>query len=226
VTTVDKPLRLGEVFAETIRIYGERVWAAFGIGAVTAATFLLAFFTHPAVDFVLISLAFTAGYAVAARVVAGDGFAEAWAQVAVRVPVLLVLTVVASLPFALAVSQLVLFVVGVAWLAFSGFSIPVAMLERERGHDRWFERIGFAVQRSFALARAEYFHAAGVIAALVLTNILFGVVLVRALTGFAENGGVTAFALAQVVLAPFFFLGLSVLYFEQRARALSSRGRS
>jgi hypothetical protein len=29
-------------------------------------------------------------------------------------------------------------------------------------------------------------------------------------------------ALTQVVLAPFFFFGLSVLYFEQNARALSS----
>ena len=223
---MDKPLRLGEVFAETVRLYGERIWAAFGIGLVTASTFVLALFTHPAIDFVLISLAFTAGYAVAARVVAGDGFREAWAQVALRIPILLVLTLIASLPFALAVSQVVLLVVAVAWLAFSGFSIPVAMLEREPGRDHWFERLGFAVQRSFSLARAEYFHAAGVIAALVVTNLVFGILLVAALTGFAENGGVAAFALAQVVLAPFFFLGLAVLYFEQRARALSSRGRS
>jgi hypothetical protein len=31
-----------------------------------------------------------------------------------------------------------------------------------------------------------------------------------------------ALALSQAILAPLFFLGLSVLYFEQNARALSS----
>ena len=42
------------------------------------------------------------------------------------------------------------------------------------------------------------------------------------LVGFADNGRVIAAALVQVVLAPFFFIGLSVLYYEQRARAAVS----
>jgi hypothetical protein len=40
--------------------------------------------------------------------------------------------------------------------------------------------------------------------------------------GFADNGQVIATALVQVVLAPFFFIGLSVLYYEQQARAAVS----
>jgi hypothetical protein len=35
-----------------------------------------------------------------------------------------------------------------------------------------------------------------------------------------------AVLLAQIVLAPLFFLGLSILYFEQKARAVSSRPRT
>jgi hypothetical protein len=48
--------------------------------------------------------------------------------------------------------------------------------------------------------------------------LVFGTLIVGALVGFADNGQVAAGALVQLVLAPFFFLGLSVLYFEQRAR--------
>ena len=62
-------------------------------------------------------------------------------------------------------------------------------------------------------------------AALVLVYVVLGNYLALALVGIADNGAVAAFLLVQVVLAPFFFIGLAVLYFEQRARALSSRGR-
>ncbi len=55
--------------------------------------------------------------------------------------------------------------------------------------------------------------------------VFFGQLLVALLRGFADNGGLAATALVQIVLAPFFFLGLSVLYFEQKARAVSSPGR-
>ena len=86
-----------------------------------------------------------------------------------------------------------------------------------------FDRIAYSLLRSIRLARAEYLHALGVIAALLMIYLLIGIVLGVALVGFAENGEVIAAALVQVVLAPFFFLGLSILYFEQRARpAVSS----
>ncbi len=56
-----------------------------------------------------------------------------------------------------------------------------------------------------------------------LVYVLVGTILTTALVGFAESGAIAAMALVQAVLAPFFFIGLSVLYFEQRARAVSSR---
>jgi hypothetical protein len=138
--------------------------------------------------------------------------------VALRLPVLAILTLIVAVPFALAVGFLLLLIFAVLWLALSGFSIPVAMLEREADGSGAFGRLSHALDRSLQLARAEYLHAAGVAAALVLIYLVFGILIGGALTGFADNSETAAVALVQLVLSPFFFLGLSVLYFEQRAR--------
>ena len=58
-----------------------------------------------------------------------------------------------------------------------------------------------------------------------IINVVFNVLVAGLLIGLADNETRIAAALVQVVLAPFFFLGLSVLYFEQRARAAVSSGR-
>ena len=232
-TPIEKPLRLGEIIAETVRLYGERIWAAVGVGAIAAAGFALALAIPELLAILVIAIAFTVCYAAATRVVAGDTFVESIAQVALRSPVLVVLAAVVSVPFALAIftrpadplAGLILLFFAVAWLVFVGLSIPVTMVERVESPG-WFARLGRSLHRSVELARAEFFHAVGITAALVLVYGLLGPFLSALLVGFAENGRTVAFLLSQVVLAPFFFLGLAVLYFEQTARALSSRGRS
>ena len=94
---------------------------------------------------------------------------------------LLVFTFVATLPFALALSQLVLVVVAVAWLAAIGFTIPVSVAEEPPEELDLLHRLGFDLRRSIELARAEYLHAVGVIAALVLLYVLLSIVLIGAL---------------------------------------------
>ena len=220
---VERPLVLGELLAETARFYGERFWAALGVGSVVAAAFVVGVLVPEAVGVAVLVLVITVVYGATARLVAGDTFGEAWAQVAVRLPVLLVLGLAVTVPFALAARYLILLFVAAAWLGLVGFSIPVAMLERESEPAGWFWRIGYALRRSLTLARAEYLHAFGVAAALMLVYVLVGTLLTGALIGFAENGAIAALALVQAVLAPFFFIGLSVLYFDQKARAVSSR---
>ena len=96
------------------------------------------------------------------------------------------------------------------------------MLERDPDVTNAFDRIAFSLLRSLRLARAEYLHALGVVAALIIAYLVLGIGLAVGLVGFADNGRVIAAALVQVVLAPFFFIGLSVLYYEQRARAAVS----
>jgi hypothetical protein len=220
--TIERPLGLSELLAETVRLYGHRFGAAIGIGIPSGAAFLATLATPTPLDVVILAVAFTLSYAAAARVTADDPLVEAFAQAGLRVPVLLVLTLVVAVPFVLAVTQLFLVVLGVAWLGLMCFSVPVAMLEQDPEARSWFERIGFALSRSVALARVEYLHAVGIVAALVLLYVVLGIVLATALVGFAENGREIAVAISQVLLAPVFFFGLSVLYFEQKVRARAS----
>ena len=65
----------------------------------------------------------------------------------------------------------------------------------------------------------------GVSAALVLAYALLGPVLAVLLSGFADNGSLAATVIASAVIGPFFFLGLSVLYFEQKARIAEAPAR-
>lgn len=222
MTPPDRPLALGELLSETVRIYTQRPWAALGIGLVEGGAYLLAALTPDLLDVLVIALAFTAIFGAAARLVSGDSFGEAWAQVGVRAPVLLVLTFVVAVPTVISLTYLFLFVVAALWVALMGFSIPVAMLERDPDVTNAFDRIAFSLLRSLRLARAEYLHALGVVAALILVYLVLGIGLAVGLVGFADNGRMIAAALVQIVLAPFFFIGLSVLYYEQRARAAVS----
>ncbi len=220
--TIDRPLKLGELFAHTVELYGRRIRAVAGLGTSLAGMIVLARLAPVGVDLAVLARGLTACYAASARVAAGDSFAEACAQAIHSLPVLLVLTLVVSVPLALALTDALLVLVVVAWVTFSGFSIPVAVLEREPDAN-WLGQVGNALSRSVWLARVEYLHALGVCAALALVWLLFGRVLTVLLTGFADNGSFAAFLIAQAVLGPFFFLGLSVLYFEQKVRAVSSR---
>ena len=220
---VDRPLKLGELLAETVRLYGERLWAAAAIGAFLAGAVLAAgLLDQVLLGIAVIAPAVTVCYAVAARIALGDPAGEAWGQVGLRAPVLVPLTIVVSLPFVLGIIDVLILFFSVAWFAFVGLAIPVAMIERAPAGTSWFGRITFALTRATDLARVEFLHVLGVSAALVLIYALLGPFLGVLLTGFADNGRIAARVMANGVLGPFFFLGLSLLYFEQEARALSS----
>jgi hypothetical protein len=75
------------------------------------------------------------------------------------------------------------------------------------------------------LARADYVHALGSIAALVITIFLSGLVLVVLLHGFGDQAVRAAALLSLLVLAPVFLLGTALLYLDQSARVLDSGPR-
>jgi hypothetical protein len=225
VSPPEHPLKLGELLAETVRIYGDRLRAAFGLGLVYAGTLLAAAIVHVSLYYVVTALMFTMASGVAVRLVAGDTFREAWAQVFVRFPVVLLLAAVVGLPFALAGYLSVLFILIAFWLGLTAFAVPAAMVEQARGSAGAFQTAAYALERTIVLSRLDYLHATGVVAALLIVNFVFGILLSNLLVGLADNGEIIALAIVQVVLAPFFFLGLSVLYFEQRARAAVSSAR-
>jgi hypothetical protein len=225
VSPPDHPLKLGELLAQTVSIYGERVRAAFGLGLIYAGVLLAAAVVHVSVYYAVTAIMFTMASGVAVRLVTGDTFREAWAQVLVRFPVVLLLAAVVGLPFALAGFLSVLFIVIAFWLGLTAFAVPAAMVEQTRASGGPLHIVTYALERTLALAKVDYLHATGVVAALLIVNFVFGILLANLLVGFADNGKIVALALVQVVLAPFFFLGLAVLYFEQRARAAVSSGR-
>ncbi len=211
-------MRLGEVLAETVRIYGARAWAGLTVGLTIGGSYLLTLVVPLGVQILVLAAGFTLGYAVASRLVVGDSLVDAGREVAARAPVLLALTVAVSIPFVLSAPFLLLLVAAAAWIAFVGLAIPAAMVEGLGVRD--------ALGRGIALARAEFLHAFGIVAALVVIYVLIGQLLAVTLVGFADNRGVEAVAIVQVILAPFFFYGLTVLYFEQRARLARAPARS
>jgi hypothetical protein len=217
---VDRPLMLGEIFSEAIRLYGDRPGPALIVGAIGGASTLVGF-VSPFVAAPFVALAFTASWAVAAQLAAGRDNRTAWAEVVRQAPSLVILTLIVVVPFSIALSQLFLFVVAVGWLALVGFSIPVVVLEE--GEERWYRRFVFGLQRSVRIAWAEYLHALGVAAALLIAVLLVVLLLLGTLQDVADAGRLAALVLAEVAIAPFLFLSLGVLYLDQRAREISSR---
>ena len=115
----------------------------------------------------------------------------------------------------LPVPLLMLFYVfpAVAWLALVGLAVPAGVFEGRR--------FAAALRRGVELARADYVHALGSLAAL---TIIFGVTklaLVVLLHGTADAAERTALFLGDLVLSPLLFLGAALLYFDQAARVES-----
>jgi hypothetical protein len=224
VTDLDRPLGVSVVLAAAIRIYGDRVATSIGLGVLMAVTIGLAGIAPFGVGYAVLVAAITVGFAVGARIVAGDGLGEVLGQAVRRLPVLGFLAFVVTVPFALALSYLVLVVVAIGWLAFTGFAIPAVMIEARRDTGVGFpEQIRRAIGRTVYLARAAYWHAVGVTAVLVILYLLVGILIATALVGFADNTQYVAVILAQLVLAPVFFYGFGVHFYEQRARASAER---
>ncbi len=78
------PLSVGEVLAETTRLYGERIGSAAGIGVFVMGAYVLATQIAPLPGVVVLLLAQTAAFAAAVRVVDGDPAWSEWHQTAVE----------------------------------------------------------------------------------------------------------------------------------------------
>jgi len=201
---------VGQLIAESIRLYGAHFWRALPLGLVVAGVnqFTLGL-GREETSAVLVAAApvFTLAYAYAAQLTTGrKAPVRAW-LVALGVGTLVFVPAALLFPwFALA---------GVLWLALVGLCVPAAILE-----DTSF--VG-SFRRGLQLGRTDYVHAAGSLAALVILFVLTRVGLALILESQAENTVRAAIFLADAVLAPLLFLGGSLLYVDQEAR-LRSRG--
>lgn len=196
---------VGQLIAESIRFYGAHFWRALPLGIPVAVADQLSVHESIGVQMVLfwaVTPLFVAGYLWACRLMLD----AAVTRVAVAVAVLV------WLPFPALRSLYVL--PAIAWLAFIGLSVPAAMKER----------LGFrdALVRGRQLGLADYVHALGSLAALVIVvgvADIFLSVLLHTQSGATER---VATGLSDVVLSPLLFIGGALLYADQAARVRST----
>ena len=201
---------VGQLVAESIRVYGRHFFRALPLGVVVAVSNQFAFdrtTAEQAAVFLAAAPVFTLAYAYASRLVTeAASSARAW----------LVALVAGTLVFVPAAALLPWFKFAVVvWLGVVGLVVPVALVERTSFRESF--------TRAVALGRVDYVHAVGSLAALVL---IFGVAqtaLALLLESQADETVRTALFLADTVLAPLIFLGAAILYVDQDAR-LRSRG--
>ena len=202
---------VGQLVAETIRVYQNNVWRSLAIGVLPGVASVVAAELTSWHRFAFAAAAapvFTLSYMVAvgiARDVPVRG-RPAWTAV--------VAGVLVYLPFPLLASLFVL--PGLAWFAFVGLVVPVALVE-ELG-------IRASFTRAVQLARADFVHVLGGLCTLAIVVVLIQGVAFYLLRSFADTAGRTAGALAGIVLSPLLFLGAAMLYGDQAAR-LGSRPR-
>jgi hypothetical protein len=201
---------VGQLVAEAIRLYGRRFWPALALGVPLAAADVLAV-ERPLVGRMLVLVAFaplfTLAYATAC--VLASGTRQPLGRWAVAVGVGIVVFVPAALLF------FWLALGAVAWLAFAGLVVPVALLEG-------LGPVG-SLRRAIVLGRADYVHAVGSLATLVIMFAVTRLALGVLLQSQADNTERIALFLADAILAPLIFLGSAILYFDQAARVVDSR---
>jgi hypothetical protein len=196
---------VGQLVAETIRAYGERFWRVLPLGLPLAVLDEVAAGRSATVRlaaFAAASPLLAAAYALASAAVA-DRRVEPRALLratltgtAVLLPATLLFTWFALL--------------AIAYLAFVGLVVPVSVIEGRRPLA--------AFRRAGELARADYVHAVGSLAALAIVFFLSRLVLVSLLHGQADNTIRVAVFIADLVLAPLLLLGGALLLFDQAAR--------
>jgi len=203
---------VGQLVAESLRLYGARFWAslALGIGPVLVGAGLvglprmLVWTLVPTVGTALWAAAFVGACRLALDVQGG------------RVAVAFVAGFIAFLP--LLVQRIVVVpgcdLVTLAFFAFVSLAVPAALVERRS--------LPGALRRAVELARADYVHELGSLAALVITIFLSGLVLVLLLHGFGDQAIRVAALIALFLLAPVFLLGAALLYVDQAARVVAS----
>ena len=200
---------VGQVVAEAIRLYGRRARLALPLGIPLAAADTLAVGTTTADKVLILVIAapvFTAAFAWASAIVGEVRPGRAtWLRA-------LLLGTLVFLPAAIFFPWFA--ILSVAWLALVGLVVPVVMIEDSPART--------ALRRAVELCRADYAHALGSLATLVIVFVLSRVMLAFLLREQADNTVRAAVFVADLVISPLLFLGAALLYFDQAARVDSA----
>jgi hypothetical protein len=200
---------VGQLVAETIRLYGQRFWRVLPLGLSIAALDEVAFGYNLNVATLLLwafAPLLTVSFVAASAIAAGVRLTARSALVAVAVGL------VVFLPFPIGFRAFVL--PGLALFAFCGLSVPAAIIERLP--------LRAALRRGVQLGKADFVHALGSLCTLAIVYFLSRTVLMMLLRGQGDATERIAGFLADLVLSPLLFLGSALLYYDQAARVRSS----
>ncbi len=201
---------VGQLVAETLKLYGRHVWLALALGLAPATIDLVATELSRIQTLIVVPIAggilLTAAF-VAASVVATESEPERR-----RLSTACLVGFLVFVPFPFLASVFIL--PGLVWLAFVGLSVPAAVVE---GHG-----VVASLRRGLELGRADFVHALGSLAALAIIVFLTRAMLFILLKGFGESTERVASFLADVVVSPLLFLGAGLLYVDQAARVGSA----
>jgi hypothetical protein len=189
---------IGQLVAETIRFYGKHFWRSLLLGVGPACVTVAGYYTGFHIALV--------GVVVAWILLASASFVGACVLIAGAWPPreILLRAFVASCLVALP------FLVGLLWLAPLGLAVPAIVNERLR--------LRAAFRRALQLAKADFVHALGSLATLLLVVFLTQVLLTALLHGGSKQSVHVSSFLASLLLQPILFLGAAMLYDDQAAR--------
>jgi hypothetical protein len=196
---------VGQVVAESMRLYGRRFWPSLLLGLPIAAITLISVHHSLAVQMLVLWFAtpfLTAAYVFAVRLASPEPLERSALLRAFAVGVVVFLPVPALVR--------IYVLPALAWLAFFGLAVPAA------AH----ERLGFrdALVRGRRLASADYVHALGSLCALAIVYFITRLMLLLLLHGQADAAVYAAAFAADLIVSPLLFLGPALLYFDQAAR--------
>lgn len=204
---------MGQLVAETIKLYGEHWWAALLIGLPAALLSAAAAGFDRAQTLEVVpfagAVAATASFVGACALVNGAPLRSRATLTA------FVVGVIVWVPFPFLAAVFVL--PGLAWLALVGMAVPAALVEG----------IGVraSLRRGVQLGRADFAHALGGLATLTILVFLTQIAAALLLQNYADNSERLAAFLAGLVLSPMLFLGGALLYGDQVARVGRGRGQ-
>jgi hypothetical protein len=201
---------VGQLVAETVRLYGARFFPVLTLGLSIAALDEISLGRSPNEQTVVLWLftpLVTASYVGGCALVAEDRPPPRALLAGLAVGILVWLPVPLLFRFVI--------LPALAWLALLGLAVPAAVIERRGFVDSF--------RRGLELARADFVHAFGSLATLAIVYFLSRTVLLFLLRTQGDNAIRTAGFLADLVLSPLLFLGAAMLFVDQAARVRSSR---
>jgi hypothetical protein len=205
---------VGQLIGDAIKLYGHRFWPGLGLGIPAAAFTIGASFLDGGarVGYGLVVGPFALGLSYVWAVTLAAGGRNAMGRA-------LLAGAIAFLP--LAASRVLVFTgvyfVALGWFALVGLAVPSVLVEGRRLDD--------ALRHGFRLARADFVHAFGTVAALAIVVIVSIFSLSLLLAGFGAQSITVSAVMAVVVMSPLFFLGCALLYVDQKARLESGSPR-